>query len=236
MARPSRAIDLVGKRFGRWVVLERGENDSSRTARWLCRCDCGTERIVLGVTLRSGLSSSCGCKDGIKKDDLIGKRFGKLVVLGRDIDSDDVGWLCICDCGTEKTINGYSLLSGHTQSCGCLALTKATTHGKSYDPEYRSWGNAKYRCHNPDSECYESYGGRGIHMCQHWRESFDNFYVDMGPRPGKEYSLDRIDNDKNYSCGKCDECVDNGWSANCRWATRKEQMNNRRVSKKYKAK
>ena len=227
---------MTGKRFGRWLVLERKENSSGRNARWLCRCDCGRERIVDAKSLRNGTSQTCGCKHGLENE-LTGKRCGKLTILERDTSNPDKKdkWLCLCDCGEKKSTDGFSLRTGRVQSCGCLAIIKATTHGKSYASEYATFYNAIDRCTNSRSRYYKHYGGRGITVCRGWREDFANFYEDMGPRPGKEYSLDRIDNDKNYSCGKCDECIQNGWTANCRWATRKEQMNNRRVSKKYKS-
>jgi len=81
----------------------------------------------------------------------------------------------------------------------------------------------KNRCHNPKAVRYADWGGRGISVCERWRNSFENFYADMGPRPGPGYSIDRIDNDGNYEPG------------NCRWADAVTQRNNRRDSKKVAA-
>lgn len=91
------------------------------------------------------------------------------------------------------------------------------------------WSAIKYRCFNPAAPNYSIYGGRGIRMCARWRSSFDAFYSDVG-HPPKGRSLDRVDNDGHYSCGKCDECAANGWPMNVRWATRKEQSSNLRKS------
>ena len=89
--------------------------------------------------------------------------------------------------------------------------------GRSKSPEYRAWDAMKQRCLNPRSSAYPSYGGRGISVCDKWRESFDAFYADMGPKPEPKalYSLDRIDNDGDYEPG------------NCRWATHSQQLKNR---------
>jgi hypothetical protein len=89
------------------------------------------------------------------------------------------------------------------------------------------------RCYDNKTESFHRYGGRGIVVCERWRNSFEAFYEDMGPRPQgggtrrADYSLDRIDNDGHYSCGKCDECIRNCWPANCRWATMYEQLANK---------
>lgn len=92
--------------------------------------------------------------------------------------------------------------------------------------EFKSWDQMKQRCLNPNNHAYAAYGGRGVKICREWLVAFLNFYRDMGIRP-IDTSLDRIDNDGNYSCGHCDECVAEGWILNCRWATAKEQCNNR---------
>lgn len=104
-------------------------------------------------------------------------------------------------------------------------------HGAAGTPEYRAWHRIKYRCESKKSKDYQRYGGRGIRVCLRWNLSVQAFLTDMGPRPSPRHEIDRIDNDGHYSCGKCDECRANGWTANCRWATKKTQANNRRANR-----
>lgn len=128
---------------------------------------------------------------------------------------------CQCDCGELTHVRGWSLRSGATVSCGCKQRTgTARTHGMRYSNEYRSWRHMKDRCLNPKDEHYKDYGGRGITICQEWIDSFEAFFRDMGLRPSIEYTLDRIDVNGNYE------------PDNCRWATRQEQVTNKRNSRK----
>ncbi len=130
-------------------------------------------------------------------------------------------WLCRCECGNEKEILLISLKTGNTKSCGCstqeLRTKGITKHGHNQtgkrSPTYISWDNMIGRCNRPSQLRYKHYGGRGITYDVRWK-SFANFLEDMGERP-KGKTLDRIDVDGNY----CKE--------NCRWATNKEQNNNK---------
>lgn len=113
-------IDLTGDKFGRLTVLERAANQGQKTA-WLCQCDCGNQMIVRSTHLRSGHTTSCGCRSKeVSRDryfkDITNQKFGKLTALKY---IGDEKWLCICDCGTEILIRGVDLRRGHTQSCGC---------------------------------------------------------------------------------------------------------------------
>jgi len=138
-------------------------------------------------------------------------------------------WLCQCKCGTEKAVSCKTLLNGTSQSCGCLNRERITLHGMSGSPAYNSWAGIMRRCvWEPE---FDGYGGRGIRVCARW-QAFEHFYADLGERPPNK-SIDRIDNDGHYSCGKCDECRTNGWTFNARWATPTEQMNNTRANKKF---
>lgn len=125
-------IDLTGKRFGRLTVKYYAGNDKYRQALWLCRCDCGNEKIVSGFCLRRGDVHSCGCivKNAPAKNSLklAGQRFGRLLVIRRITHSkkDYSQWLCRCDCGKEIVVKGKDLTSGKTKSCGCLQRDKAS--------------------------------------------------------------------------------------------------------------
>lgn len=107
------------------------------------------------------------------------------------------------------------------------AVGRQEAHGQSATTTYRSWKSAKARCFNPNNKQYAGYGGRGLMVCKRWRLSFEAFLEDMGERP-EGRTLDRIDNDAHYSCGHCNECLQHGWQANCRWSTPQEQAFNRR--------
>lgn len=104
-------------------------------------------------------------------------------------------------------------------------MTPDTTIPKSESSEYSSWKHMNQRTGNPHHHMYPKYGGRGIRVCAGWQSS-DAFLADMGKKPNQKDTIDRKDNNGHYSCGKCDECVSNGWPLNCRWADKDTQMRN----------
>lgn len=219
-------VDLTGQRFGRLLVLERGTNDSCGKPRWHCRCDCGQETHVNSSSLRAGRSASCGCRAGLaaasQVQNLIGERFGRLTVISRAGSSNyHAAWLCHCDCGKSKRVLATKLRAGQI-SCGCAIGN--STHGhtsKGTSPTYASWKAMIARCTYPSNPAFAYYARNGITIYEHWRK-FENFLADMGERPGLEFSIDRYPNKMgNYE------------PDNCRWATKREQANNRVTNKMF---
>jgi len=153
--------------------------------------------------------------------DITGQRFGRLTVVSRLPNSKDrrTRWKCVCDCGNQTIARGEALKCAHTRSCGCLhrrSHGEASKRNRKPTVEYAAWSGMIRRCTNKNDQRWHCYGGRGIKVCDRWRNSYSNFLSDVGRRPSDRHSLDRINVDGDYEPG------------NVRWATSKEQHHNRR--------
>lgn len=150
-----------------------------------------------------------------------GDRFGKWTVTadgGVDAKSRNRLSVCRCNCGTSRTVSNSDLRRGKSISCGCHRREINTSHGMSSVPEYRTWIRIWRRCTDTKAKQFKDYGGRGIRVCDRWKQ-FDAFFSDMGERPSPQHEIDRIDNDGNYE------------PSNCRWATKHVQSRNKRSNR-----
>lgn len=157
-------------------------------------------------------------------------------VIGKGSTPSRATFRCSCSAGTVRELSRSTVRYSGSLSCGCLryerTLAAHTTHGAVVGgrptPEYRVWQAIQGRCHNESDAAYQYYGARGITVCARWRGAFENFFVDVGRRPERRMSLDRIDNNGGYWCGTvaCPECGPIGRQPNWRWATHIQQMNN----------
>ncbi len=190
-------------------IFEKTNGQANRAIREGRRMFCSVQHQRLGMSL-----------------DLVGKSFGRLTVIEmidpekgeiKNFKKNRTYWKCKCECEKERIVQGNYLVKGYSKSCGCH--TKERSYGQTKQIEYASWRSMINRCLDPKNEKYPDYGARGISVCDRWLEKnngFKNFFVDMGSRPNKNRTLDRIDNDGNYE------------PSNCRWATKRVQSRNKR--------
>lgn len=156
--------------------------------------------------------------------DIVAERFGRLVVIDYS-HTDQNGkamWNCLCDCGKKTIVSSGNLRNGITKSCGCLhkeqLAKRKRTHGKTGSRIYWIWHGMKARCVNCNDVRYSDYGGRGIAICDEWKNDFQSFYNwAMANGYSDELTIDRIDVSGNYE------------PSNCQWATNEQQANNKRT-------
>lgn len=159
--------------------------------------------------------------------DVTGHRYGSLTAISfASMTKSGAKWLFQCDCGTKKVIRLANVRNGHAGSCGCahrrMARSANTTHDMSRTAVYKVWASMIGRCCNPSDAAYQHYGARGICVSPVWRESFESFLKDMGPRPSALHSIERLDNDGNYEPG------------NCAWIMQAAQAQNTRRVRRFK--
>lgn len=242
MANRQRVHELFGVKVGSLTVVEKVKTKYKGVAGWKCVCDCGNECIKTTHQLVSVLNGehkyiSCGCNRN-RGESLVGRRFGRLVVIEKASNKGRTTWRCKCDCGTEKIISREKLTTGHTCSCGCLESEnrktlwmrshsgRAIKHGersRRYNERlYNVWNGMKTRCTNPNAKSYRAYGGRGITVCDEWLHNFPAFQewaITHGydeTAPFGECTIDRIDVNGNYE------------PSNCRWVSMEVQQTNKR--------
>ena len=231
-------IDLTGQKFGKLLVVEKADPYISPKGKyvtmWMCRCDCGNKTVVNTQKLRSGHTTSCGCAKHDNKGrgkDLIGQKFGRLTVIGKvpkeKRKNPQYAWMCKCDCGNEVISTANKLTHSIQVSCGCQKAERISNLNRKYKNTnkhlYSVYKAMINRCVDEKDPSYKNYGGRGITVCDEWLNDFDAFsewallngYVMDAPQG--QYTLDRVDNNKNYS------------PDNCRWVAMSVQQNNKRT-------
>lgn len=161
-----------------------------------------------------------------KNEDLSGMKFGRWTVGTLAQAGTKRMWHCVCDCGTARAVNAQMLKSGRSQSCGCLqkelVASRSRTHGHSGKPGFNNWMEMKDRCFNPNNNCYKYYGALGVTVCDDIMD-FEDFIAAIGPWPGTEYSIGRLDNDLPYT------------ASNIRWETKAQQARNRTMQSSNKS-
>lgn len=222
------SLDMEGRKFGKLIALSYAGKTKDYRDTWLCECECGNKKVILGKSLRCGLTKSCGCDFRRKPDNLLGQRFGRLIVIqsAEKNKSGRTAWICKCNCGVEKIATTHDLRNGSVSSCGCYLRERLCTPrniyglpSKTYKKLNRCHFDMVRRCYDSNAKDYADYGRRGIGVCDEWREdfhSFARFAIDNGW--DEKLTIERIDYAKGYL------------PCNCTFIPSKEQAKNRRSS------
>ena len=230
-----------GQKFGSWTTVRLERNASSGALEWLCRCECGIEKYKRSRFLYINKNKNLACRrcsflNGRRHSISIGQKFCCLTVVSEEDINTMSGkkrraYLCECSCGNTNIVYLQELLNGKRTSCLECSRSKKIIHkilptSKNYENGYNeefnythplksTWRKIINRCYNHNDSNYVNYGARGIRVADSWH-TFETFAKDIGKKPSKDHSVDRINNDGNYSLD------------NCRWATRLEQASNKR--------
>lgn len=214
----------IGKKFNMLTIID-FDHKSGAHMYYRCRCDCGNEKVVRYDSLKDGSIKSCGClqSNRVSQKDLshIGEIWGRMTIIAFDhTDKSYNKWyVARCQCGNEKIVTYGSLKHGQVVSCGCYSREIHTKHGMSHDRIYVIWKNMNDRCYDKNNKSYSNYGGRGISVCEQWRDPIDGLkrFQEWSISHGymEDLSIDRIDNDGNYD------------PTNCRWVDKIVQSNNK---------
>lgn len=218
----TRIKNIIGNKYGKLLVLSYDENKSKGKGRpfWNCQCDCGNIKSIRGQHLKNGNIISCG---NCPKIDYTNMKFNRWTVIEKSRKDNKKSWICKCDCGNIRNVHEDTLLNGKSKSCGCLqkevTSIRLKKHNLSKTRLYRIYYGIKERCYNVNDKRYKDYGGRGITMCDEWRNSFVNFYKWSIDNSYKDnLTIDRINNNGNYEPN------------NCKWSTKTEQDYNKRTN------